>query len=71
MRTVAIGVFSFVGGMCLAQGAARGMWRLTTLGILLLSIALGIILIKRRNPTRLIHFIRFMRMVRLVRWMLP
>lgn len=71
MRTIAIGVFAFVGGLCVSQGAARGWWKLTALGILLWCLSLGIILIKRRNPTRLIHFIRFLRMVRLVRWMLP
>lgn len=42
-RTIWIGVLSFVGGMCLAQGAAHDWWRLETLGIVLLGLALGTI----------------------------
>lgn len=44
MRTVGIGVFAFVGGLCLSQGAARQWWRLSVLGLVLMSISLGIIL---------------------------
>lgn len=43
MRTIVIGVLSIIGGLCASQGVVHGWWQLIVFGILLVSIAFGII----------------------------
>jgi hypothetical protein len=52
MRTLTIGVFSVCGGIFLSQGAVRNSWRMITFGLVLLSLAFGIILVRRRDNRR-------------------
>lgn len=56
MRTLTLGILCVLGGFSLLFGASHGWWRLTTLGILCLSIALGMIIARRRTPYSLWRF---------------